>query len=91
MTRKYRFLAQGLTGSGLGVLYLSLYAAFGMYGILSYETAFAGMILTTTLGSAFAGYFDVQPTAVLGMLGGFLHPPCCGPITIQCGRCFPTC
>ncbi len=74
MTRKYRFLAQGLTGSGLGVLYLSLYAAFGWYNVLSYETAFLGMILTTTLGLSFAGYFDVQPTAVLGMLGGFLTP-----------------
>ncbi|MDB5334697.1 MAG: hypothetical protein JWN70_316 [Planctomycetaceae bacterium] len=74
MTRKYRFLAQGLTGSGLGVLYLSLYAAFGWYNVLSYETAFLGMILTTTLGLSFAGYFNVQPTAVLGMLGGFLTP-----------------
>ena len=74
MSRKYRFLAQGLTGSGLGVLYLSLYAAFGWYGILSYETAFLGMILTTTLGLSFAGYYNIQPTAVLGMLGGFLTP-----------------
>ena len=74
MCRQYRFLAQGLTGSGLGVLYLSLYAAFGWYGILSYETAFFGMFLTTALGLSFAGYYNVQPTAVLGMLGGFLTP-----------------
>ena len=72
--RNYVFLAQGLTGAALGVLYLSLYAAFGWYGILSYEAAFMGMILTTTLGLSFAGYFNVQPTAVLGMLGGFLTP-----------------
>lgn len=72
--RQYVFLAQGLTGSALGILYLSLYAAFGWYGIVSYETAFLGMILTTILGLSFAGYFNVQPTAVLGMLGGFLTP-----------------
>ncbi len=72
--RNYVFLAQGLTGSALGILYLSLYAAFGWYGILSYEAAFVGMILTTTLGLSFAGYFNVQPTAVLGMIGGFLTP-----------------
>jgi hypothetical protein len=72
--RNYLFLAQSLTGAGLGVLYLSFYAAFGWYGVLSYEAAFVGMICTTVLGLTFAGYFNVQPTAVLGMLGGFLTP-----------------
>jgi hypothetical protein len=72
--RNYLFLAQSLAGAGLGILYLSLYAAFGWYGILSYEASFIGMILTTTLGLTFAGYFNIQPTAVLGMLGGFLTP-----------------
>lgn len=74
ITRKYVYLAQGLTGAALGILYLSLHAAFGWYGILSYEAAFLGMILTTASGLSFAGYFNVQPTAVLGMLGGFLTP-----------------
>ena len=89
ISRKYVFLAQGLTGSGLGILYLSLYAAFGWYGILSYETAFIGMILTTTLGLSFAGYFNVQPTAVLGMLGGFLTPAMLWPAHDPMWTLFP--
>lgn len=89
MRRNYVFLAQGLTGSALGILYLSLYAAFGWYHDLSYEAAFVGMILTTTLGLSFAGYFNVQPTAVLGMLGGFLTPAMLWPSQDPMWTLFP--
>jgi hypothetical protein len=72
--RDYRYFAQGLVGAGLGVLYLSLYAAHLWYGLISYPAAFGGMVLTTAAGLIFAGRFDAQPTAVLGLLGGFLTP-----------------
>jgi uncharacterized membrane protein len=74
MRRDYRYFAQGLVGAGLGVLYLSLYAAHLWYGLISYPLAFGGMVATTAVGLLFAGRFDAQPTAILGLLGGFLTP-----------------
>ncbi|HVV98869.1 MAG TPA: DUF2339 domain-containing protein, partial [Planctomycetaceae bacterium] len=74
MQRDFRYFAQGLVGAGLGVLYLSLYAAHLWYGLIGYPLAFAGMVLTTTAGLIFAGRYDAQPTALLGLLGGFLTP-----------------
>ncbi len=74
MRRDYRFLGQGLTGAAMGVLYMSCYAAHVWYGLVPYSVAFAGMALTTAVGLAFAARFDSQPTAFLGLLGGFLTP-----------------
>ena len=74
MRRDYRFLGQGLTGAAMGVLYMSCYAAHAWYGLVPYSVAFAGMALTTAIGLAFAARFDSQPTAFLGLLGGFLTP-----------------
>ena len=74
MRRDYRFLGQGLTGAAMGVLYMSCYAAHEWYGLVPYSVAFFGMTLTTAIGLAYAARFDSQPTAFLGLLGGFLTP-----------------
>ena len=74
MRRDYRFLGQGLTGAAMGVLYMSCFAAHEWYGLVPYSVAFFGMTLTTAIGLAYAARFDSQPTAFLGLLGGFLTP-----------------
>ena len=74
MRRDYRLLGQGLTGAAMGVLYMSCYAAHQWYDLVPYSVAFIGMALTTAVGLAFAARFDSQPTAFLGLLGGFLTP-----------------
>lgn len=74
MLRNYRFFAQGLVGAALGILYFSLFAAFGWYQIIPQNLAFVGMALVTAAALAFSTYFNAQPTAILGLLGGFLTP-----------------
>ena len=74
MRRDYRFLGQGLTGAAMGVLYMSCFAAHEWYGLVPYSVAFLGMTLTTAIGLAYSARFDSQPTAFLGLLGGFLTP-----------------
>jgi hypothetical protein len=76
MLRDYRFLSQGLVGAALGILYFSLFAAFKWIDppVLSQPFAFVGMVLVTTAGLAFSGYFNTQATAILGLIGGFLTP-----------------
>jgi hypothetical protein len=71
--RHYRFLGQGLVGAALGILYLSLYFASD-FTLVSRDTAFIGMIAVTAAGLAFSTVFNAQPTAILGLLGGFLSP-----------------
>ena len=89
MRKEYRFLGQALTGAALGVLYLSFFAAFHWYHLLPYEAAFMGMVLTTIGGLAFSHAFDSQPTAVLGMIGGFLTPAMLPPATGSAWELFP--
>ncbi len=74
MRRDYRFLGQGLTGAAMGVLYMSCYAAHEWYDLVPYSVAFLGMTLTTAIGLAYAARFHSQPTAFIGLLGGFLTP-----------------
>ncbi|MGE5191661.1 MAG: DUF2339 domain-containing protein [Deltaproteobacteria bacterium] len=71
--RNYRFLGQGLVGAALGILYLSLYFAYD-YKLIPKDAAFLGMIAVTASGLAFSTVFNAQPTAILGLLGGFLSP-----------------
>ena len=72
--RKYPLYGQILTGGGVGVLYLSLFAAFAWYHLLSQPSAFFGMIIVTALGVALAIRHDSVALAGFAVFGGFLTP-----------------
>jgi uncharacterized membrane protein len=63
-----------LTGGGLATLYLTTYAAFELYALLSQGSAFGFMVLVTILACLLALVYDTQWLAVLGLAGGFLTP-----------------
>ena len=68
------YLSQGLAGGGLGVLYLSLYAAYALYHFVGMVTAFAAMFAVTVAGALVAVATGRQITAVLTVVGGLLTP-----------------
>lgn len=72
--RKFSVYSQILTGGGLGILYLSLYAAFGYYHIISQFTAFVGMTLITASGVFLAVRYNSLILAIFSQIGGFLTP-----------------
>ena len=72
--RDVPYLGEGLAGGGLGVLYLSLFAAHALYGLLGSAAAFAGMFAVTGLGTAVAVLSGRLSTAVLAVIGGLLTP-----------------
>lgn len=74
MLRDYRWVGQALAGAAAGILYFALYAAFGFYRLVPLEAAFAGMALVTIAVLAFSTIFNSQPTALIGLIGGFLTP-----------------
>ncbi|MEX2221079.1 MAG: DUF2339 domain-containing protein [Candidatus Rokuibacteriota bacterium] len=72
--RDVPYLSEGLAGGGLGVLYLSLFAAHALYGLAGPTSAFAAMFAVTLLGTIVAVASSRLITAVLAVLGGLLTP-----------------
>jgi uncharacterized membrane protein len=72
--RAETWFSEGLTGGGLAILYLSLWAGAQRYHLLSFDAAFALMGLTTAMGVWLAVRYDAVSLTTLSTLGGFLTP-----------------
>jgi uncharacterized membrane protein len=77
----YQVPAQSLIALGMGVLYLSLYAAHVLYALVSEMPAFLGMALVTGAGFATALRLDARALGVLATVGGLLTPVILGKDT----------
>ena len=66
--------ALSLQGGGLGILYLTTYAAFEFYGLVPATVAFAAMVVVTVATGVLALVQDSRALVVLGVAGGFLAP-----------------
>jgi uncharacterized membrane protein len=66
--------SEGLTGLGLGVLYLALFGAHAVYGLIGPRAALGAMAVVTVMGALAAVVTNRQVTAVLAVLGGLLTP-----------------
>lgn len=69
-----RLYGQMLSGGGLAVLYLSLYAAFALYHLIPAPLAAAGMLAVTTTGMTLSIRYSTYSLAAIALLGGFLTP-----------------
>jgi uncharacterized membrane protein len=72
--RGYRYFSYSLTAVGVGVMYLSLWAAFQLYHLLPSGVAFVLMILVTASAGLLAIKQDAQILAVVALSGGFATP-----------------
>ena len=72
--KKYDVVSQGFHGGGVGILYLSLFAAFGFYHLIGVYAAFVFMSIVTL----YCGFWSIQTnwlsSALIGIAGGFLTP-----------------
>ena len=66
-------IAQSLSGAGICILYLVMFAATSLYGFLPDIIGFVGMAVITALAVVSSLRYGM-PIAVLGLLGGFLTP-----------------
>jgi uncharacterized membrane protein len=66
--------AQGLVGAGISILYLSVYASFNYYHLVSQIVAFVLMAIVTTAALTEGIIFNGIAIALLGWAGGFLTP-----------------
>ena len=66
--------AMSLQGAGVGVLYLTVFAALRLYQLLPPLAAFALLFWIAALSSYLAVRQDAMALAVLGIVGGFAAP-----------------
>jgi uncharacterized membrane protein len=66
--------AQGLTGAGIAILYLAVYASFTTYALVPRPAAFILMSLVTLAGFLEAHRSDSLAVALLAWAGGTLTP-----------------
>ena len=67
------YLPSVFSGAGVVSIFGGILAARGLYGLISAETAFAGMV-AVTLGALVLGWFYGPLLAAIGLLGGFAAP-----------------
>jgi uncharacterized membrane protein len=63
-----------LSGGGILVLYLSVFASYNLYHLIEQPTAFLFMAAVTTTAVLLSVRLDALPVALLGLVGGFLTP-----------------
>ena len=75
-SRKHGFsiFAQGLVGAGIAVLYLSVFASFNFYFLVSQPVAFSLMAGVTVIAFTQAFQYDSLAVSLLGWFGGFITP-----------------
>ena len=69
-----QIFAQGLVGAGVAILYLSVYASFNFYTLVSQPVAFSMMAGVTIVAFTQAFKYNSFAVSLLGWLGGFLTP-----------------
>jgi uncharacterized membrane protein len=69
--RSYAFV---MSGGGILILYLSIYASYNFYQLLGQPVAFLLMALVTTIAVLLSVRLDALAVAILGLIGGFLTP-----------------
>ena len=79
--RGLRPYAHVLSGGGVLILYLSIYAAYDFYRLISQPPAFLLMTAVTAGAVLLSVRLGALPVAVLGLVGGFLTP-----VLISTGR-----
>jgi uncharacterized membrane protein len=72
--RGQRVFAQGITATGISILYLAIYAAFGFYQLIPQTFAFLLMAVTSAMAGTLALRYNARAIAALGLVGGFLTP-----------------
>ena len=77
--RRVPVWSQSVTAGGAAILYLSIYAAFGLYELIPAGAAFLFLTLVVALAGLLALRYESIVIALLGIIGAFLAPILLGP------------
>jgi uncharacterized membrane protein len=73
-SRGYNVFSYSLKAVGIGTLYLSLWASFQLYQLVSAGAAFGAMVIVTAATAVLALKEDAEILAAMALLGGFITP-----------------
>jgi uncharacterized membrane protein len=73
-TSGYRAFSYSLQAIATGVLYLSLWAAFALFHLISSEIAFLAMVMVTALNALMCWVQNSEVLAFYAAIGGFITP-----------------
>ena len=76
--RRVPIWAQPVTAAGAVILYLSIYAAFGLYQLIRPDVALLFLALVVALAALLALRYESIVIALLGIIGAFLAPALLG-------------
>jgi uncharacterized membrane protein len=71
---RYRTYGASLVGAGAGIIYLSIWAASKLYGVLPSATGIVGLALVSVALAMIAYAIDVEALGVTAALGAFFAP-----------------
>jgi uncharacterized membrane protein len=72
--KRYPVLTQVLSGGGIAVLYLSIFASFAIYDLVNLYVAFAFLFLVSVASAVLALRYNSMSLAIIGILGAFIAP-----------------
>ena len=72
--RRYPILTQVLSGGGIAILYLSIFASFAVYGLIHIYAAIAFLLLVSVASATLSLYYDSMALAIIGIIGAFFAP-----------------
>lgn len=72
--KRYPILTQVLSGGGVAVLYLSIFAASAIYNLIHFYVAIAFLLLVSAASAALALRYNSMALAIIGILGAFVVP-----------------
>jgi uncharacterized membrane protein len=71
---KYPTLAQAITGGGIALLYLSIFASFAIFQLMPFYPAVLLLLLVSAGSAALALRHNSMALAIIGILGAFIAP-----------------
>lgn len=72
--KRYPILTQVLSGGGIAVLYLSIFASFAIYDLVHFYVAFGFLLVVSVASAALALRYNSTALAIIGILGAFVAP-----------------
>jgi len=72
--RKYPTFAQAISGGGIALLYLSVFAAYAAFGLIGVFLAIILLFCVSALSAVIAVRYNSMALAILGIIGAFLAP-----------------
>lgn len=72
--KKYPVFAQAVSGGGIAVLYLSIFAAYAAFDLISFIVSVIVLFCVSALSAIISLRYNSMALAVIGIIGAFLAP-----------------